>query len=120
MESTIASPSQIMPTGTCILVEGVLKPPAVEGKHVIELQADKILHIGTVDQEKYPLSKKRLPIDSLREFSHFKPRTTTVIFLLHPNYFLSKLMLLLSLEDNRGKVHKSLPFEDCSYVQFSL
>ncbi|KAJ9697480.1 hypothetical protein PVL29_009342 [Vitis rotundifolia] len=78
VESTIASPGQIMPTGTCILAEGVLKLPAVEGKHAIELQAEKILHIGTVDQEKYPLSKKRLPIGSLRDFSHFKPRTTTV------------------------------------------
>ncbi|RVW34389.1 hypothetical protein VitviT2T_010441 [Vitis vinifera] len=78
VESTIASPGQIMPTGTCILAEGVLKLPPVEGKHAIELQAEKILHIGTVDREKYPLSKKRLPIDSLRDFSHFKPRTTTV------------------------------------------
>ncbi|KAL6339400.1 hypothetical protein AAG906_032931 [Vitis piasezkii] len=48
VESTIASPGQIMPTGTCILAEGVLKLPAVEGKHAIELQAEKILHIGTV------------------------------------------------------------------------
>ena len=82
-----------MPTGTCILAEGVLKLPPVEGKHAIELQAEKILHIGTVDREKYPLSKKRLPIDSLRDFSHFKPRTTTVINLLVPCSFLSKSMI---------------------------
>ncbi|KAI4354191.1 hypothetical protein L6164_003083 [Bauhinia variegata] len=78
VESSIAPPSKIMPTGTCILVEGVLRQPSSEGKHAVELKADKILHIGTVELDKYPLSKKRLPLDSLRDHSQFRPRTTMV------------------------------------------
>ncbi|GAV70756.1 tRNA-synt_2 domain-containing protein [Cephalotus follicularis] len=78
VDSSIAPPSNVMPTGTCIVAEGVLKQPPVNGKHVIELRVEKILHIGTVEQDKYPLSKKRLPLDMLRDFSHFRPRTTTV------------------------------------------
>lgn len=79
VESSIVSPSQIMPTGTCILAEGILQQPSVQGKNIIELKAEKILHVGIVDQDTYPLSKKRIPLDSLRDCTHFRPRTTTVI-----------------------------------------
>lgn len=71
-----------MPTGTCILAEGILQHPLVHVKHVIELKTERILHIGTVDQDKYPLSKKRLPLEMLRDRPHFRPQTTTVIRLL--------------------------------------
>ncbi|KAG7581385.1 Aminoacyl-tRNA synthetase class II (D/K/N) [Arabidopsis suecica] len=71
--------TQIMALGTCIVAEGVLRLPlAASAKHVIELEAEKLLHVGTVDPEKYPLSKKQLPLHMLRDFSHFRPRTTTV------------------------------------------
>ncbi|KAB1224140.1 Asparagine--tRNA ligase, cytoplasmic 2 [Morella rubra] len=76
--SAIAPTIQLLPTGTCILVEGILVQPSVLGKHVIELKVEQILHIGTVEHEKYPLSKKRLPIEMLRDYSQFRPRTTTV------------------------------------------
>ncbi|GKU85930.1 hypothetical protein SLEP1_g529 [Rubroshorea leprosula] len=80
------SVSQLLPTGTCILAEGVLQEFSAEGdqqkpsakeKQAIELTVEKILHVGTV-QNSYPLSEKRLPLDSLRDCSHFRPRTTTV------------------------------------------
>ncbi|KAJ0249605.1 Asparagine--tRNA ligase [Hirschfeldia incana] len=71
--------AQLMSLGTCIVAEGVLRLPlAASTKHVIELEAEKLLHVGTVDPEKYPLSKKQLPLHLLRDFSHFRPRTTTV------------------------------------------
>lgn len=80
VDSFLAPPAQVMPTGTCILVEGVLQKPSLQDKEkqMIELKADKILHIGTVDQDRYPLSKKRLPLELLRDSTHFRPRTTTV------------------------------------------
>ncbi|KAL0459961.1 UNVERIFIED_CONTAM: Asparagine--tRNA ligase, cytoplasmic 2 [Sesamum latifolium] len=78
IDSSLAPPSLVMPTGTCVLVEGILQKPSLQGKETIELKADKILHIGTVDQDRYPLSKKRLPLESLRDSAHFRPRTTTV------------------------------------------
>ncbi|MFS7921398.1 putative asparagine--tRNA ligase [Helianthus anomalus] len=67
-----------MPTGTCILAEGVLQKSSIQGKHEIELKADKMLHIGIVDQESYTLSKKKLALSGLRDHAHFRPRTTTV------------------------------------------
>ncbi|RDX80328.1 Asparagine--tRNA ligase, cytoplasmic 2, partial [Mucuna pruriens] len=76
VDSSVATPSRILRTGTCLLVEGQLE--RAEGKHVIELKAEKVLHIGTVDFDKYPLSKKRIPLEMLRDFSQFRPRTTTV------------------------------------------
>ncbi|GLT64819.1 hypothetical protein SLA2020_372890 [Shorea laevis] len=73
---------QLLPTGTCILAEGVLQTPLKtyfgKEEQAIELTVEKILHVGTVEQDKYPLSQKRLPLDRLRDFSHFRPRTTTV------------------------------------------
>ncbi|MED6112209.1 hypothetical protein PIB30_059575 [Stylosanthes scabra] len=78
VESSVAHPSNLLPTGTCILVEGQIETPSTEGKHVIELRADKVLHIGTVDVDKYPLSKKRVPLEMLRDYPQFRPRTTTV------------------------------------------
>ncbi|XP_016510359.2 asparagine--tRNA ligase, cytoplasmic 2 isoform X1 [Nicotiana tabacum] len=78
VNSALANPCQVMPTGTCVLIEGILQQPSVQGKHYVELQAEKILHLGLVDESKYPLSKKRLPLESLRDCSHFRPRTTTV------------------------------------------
>lgn len=86
MDSALATPCQVMATGTCLLIEGMLQQPSLQGKHIIELHTEKILHLGLVDQSNYPLSKKRLPLESLRDCSHFRPRTTTVI--LSPFYIL--------------------------------
>ncbi|XP_040993268.1 asparagine--tRNA ligase, cytoplasmic 2-like [Juglans microcarpa x Juglans regia] len=78
VDSSIVPLSQLLHIGTSILVEGLLGQPSVEGKHVIELKAEKILYIGTVEHDKYPLSMKRLPFERLRDYSQFRPRTTTV------------------------------------------
>ncbi|KAE8685862.1 hypothetical protein F3Y22_tig00111088pilonHSYRG00035 [Hibiscus syriacus] len=72
------SAGQILSTGTCILAQGVLQKASSNGKQTIELKAEKILHVGKVEQDKYPLSRKRLPLDSLRDYPHIRPRTTTV------------------------------------------
>ncbi|CAH9138710.1 unnamed protein product [Cuscuta epithymum] len=78
VDSELAIPSQIMPTGTCILAEGILQQPASTGNHAIELKVDKVLHLGTVDHNNYPLSKKPLSLMLLRDWTHFRTRTTTV------------------------------------------
>ncbi|XVE72679.1 hypothetical protein DITRI_Ditri11bG0058100 [Diplodiscus trichospermus] len=80
IDTAIASVSagQILPTGTSILAQGVLGKPSAHGKQTIELKAEIILHVGTVEQDKYPLSRKKLPLDILRDYSHIRPRTTTV------------------------------------------
>ncbi|KAJ4969218.1 hypothetical protein NE237_015919 [Protea cynaroides] len=78
VESYLAPLNQLTPTGTSILVEGVLKQSSVQGKHVVELEVENILHIGIVDHVRYPLAMKKIPVDVLRGFSHFRPRTITV------------------------------------------
>ncbi|CAH9074579.1 unnamed protein product [Cuscuta europaea] len=78
VDSELAIPSQIMPTGTCILAEGILQQPTSTGKHALELKVDKVLHLGTVDHINYPLSKKPLSLTLLRDWSHFRTRTRTV------------------------------------------
>ncbi|KAJ8748154.1 hypothetical protein K2173_000562 [Erythroxylum novogranatense] len=81
VDSSVACPGQLLFTGTSLLAKGVLiKGTPVHGNHVIELQAEKILYVGKVEDEKYPLSKKRLPLEKLRNFPHFRPRTTTASF----------------------------------------
>ena len=82
VEDSLAPPSQLLPTGTCVLVEGILKQPSTPGKQTLELKVEKVLHIGTADHDSYILSKKRLPLDVLRNSLHFRPRTTTVIFFM--------------------------------------
>lgn len=83
VDSSLSHPNHVMPTGTCVLVEGMLQKPSLHGKETIEVKAHNILHIGMVDQERYPLSKKRIPLESLRDHTHFRPRTTTVIVILN-------------------------------------
>ncbi|KAJ8431426.1 hypothetical protein Cgig2_004458 [Carnegiea gigantea] len=79
VESSLVPPGRIMLSGTCVLVEGEIQRPSDPGKHAIELKTEKVLHLGVVeDHEKYPLSKKRLPLQTLRNWAHFRPRTTTV------------------------------------------
>ncbi|WCJ37230.1 Asparagine--tRNA ligase [Euphorbia peplus] len=71
-------PFRAMPIGSSIVAEGVVNRLPSGGKQSIEFKAEKVVYIGSVEEDKYPLSKKRLPLESLRDFSHFRPRTTTV------------------------------------------
>lgn len=112
IDSTIVPPIQVMPTGTCILVEGVLQLPGAQGKHVIELKVEKLLHIGTVAMDKYPLSKKRLPLEMLRDYSHFRPRTTTVasVTRIHNAFHLATHNFFL----NQGFLYVEVPIITCT------
>ncbi|KAJ0801660.1 putative asparagine--tRNA ligase [Helianthus annuus] len=107
VDSSIAPASQLMPTGTCILAEGVLQKSSIQGKHEIELKAEKMLHIGIVDQESYPLSKKKLALSGLRDHAHFRPRTTTVASVLKVRNGLNQASH--TFFQNHGFVHVDAP-----------
>ncbi|KAF7121451.1 hypothetical protein RHSIM_Rhsim13G0052000 [Rhododendron simsii] len=107
VDSSIAPPIQVMATGTCILVEGILQQPTVRGKHEIELKVEKIMHVGTVVQDRYPLSKKRLPLDMLRDFPHFRPRTTTVASITRIRHSLTQATHTFFL--NNGFLYVDMP-----------
>ncbi|KAL6506513.1 hypothetical protein OROGR_024694 [Orobanche gracilis] len=78
VDSTLAPPGQVMPTGTCVLAQGILQKHPLKDKETIELKAEEILHIGTIDHAGYPLSKKRLNLENLRDSAHLRQRTRTV------------------------------------------
>ncbi|XP_073100288.1 asparagine--tRNA ligase, cytoplasmic 3 isoform X2 [Elaeis guineensis] len=70
--------SQLVATGTCVLVEGVLKKPPEGTKQRVELKVEQVLEVGPVDPSKYPLPKTRLTLEFLRDFVHFRARTNTI------------------------------------------
>ncbi|CAH9138719.1 unnamed protein product [Cuscuta epithymum] len=89
VDSKLESPEKVMPTGTCIVVEGILQKASTEGKHHIELLANKILHLGTVDKNEYLLTRRTLPLTVLRNYPHLQPRTAqmTSIMRMHNSAF---------------------------------
>lgn len=72
---------QLVLTGTCVSVDGLLKQPPAGTKQKVELRVENVLHVGPVDPAKYPLPKTRLSLEFLRDFVHLRPRTNTVNFL---------------------------------------
>ncbi|KAJ1443702.1 WHEP-TRS domain [Sesbania bispinosa] len=78
IDASVSDLSNLVPTGTCIVVDGHLKLPPSGTKQKIELRADKVLHVGPVDPAKYPLPKTRLTLDFLRDFVHLRSRTNTI------------------------------------------
>ncbi|XP_061352640.1 asparagine--tRNA ligase, cytoplasmic 1-like [Gastrolobium bilobum] len=78
VEASLGDLSQVVPTGTCIVVDGHLKLPPSGTKQKIELRADKLIHVGPVDPGKYPLPKMRLTLEFLRDFVHLRCRTNTI------------------------------------------
>ncbi|CAH9074251.1 unnamed protein product [Cuscuta epithymum] len=82
VDSKLESPEKVMPTGTCIVVEGILQKASTEGKHHIELLANKILHLGTVDKNEYLLTRRTLPLTLLRNYPHLRPRTAQMASLM--------------------------------------
>jgi len=80
VEASLADLGQIVLTGTCVVADGYLKFPhsGAKQKHKIELRADKVLHVGPVDPVKYPLPKRSLRLEVLRDFVHLRSRTNTI------------------------------------------
>ncbi|PON62507.1 Asparagine-tRNA ligase [Parasponia andersonii] len=78
VEADKADLGQLVPTGTCLSVDGVLKLPPAGTKQKVELRVEKVVHVGTVDPAKYPLPKTRFTLEFLRDFVHLRPRTNTI------------------------------------------
>ncbi len=62
--------------GSAVRVDGKLsKSPG--GEQSVEVQATAVHVYGTVDMDSYPLQKKRISMEKLREIAHLRPRTNT-------------------------------------------
>ncbi|XP_072953925.1 asparagine--tRNA ligase, cytoplasmic 1-like [Typha angustifolia] len=77
VDAAVYSLSELVPTGTCVLVEGELKKPPEGAKQRIELRVEKVIEVGPVDA-KYPLPKTKLTLENLREVVHLRARTNTI------------------------------------------
>ncbi|XP_043696201.1 asparagine--tRNA ligase, cytoplasmic 1-like [Telopea speciosissima] len=78
VDGKVAPLGQLVPTGTCVHVEGELKKPPEGTKQSVELRVEKVLDVGPVDPAKYPLPKTKLTLEFLRDFVHLRPRTNTI------------------------------------------
>ncbi|KAG6428631.1 hypothetical protein SASPL_112884 [Salvia splendens] len=81
VKSDVYKVSDVVATGTCVHIEGVLqRPPETATQQKIELQVSNVISVGTVDAAKYPLpkSKARLPLELLRDVVHLRPRTNII------------------------------------------
>nr|DAD44509.1 TPA_asm: hypothetical protein HUJ06_002739 [Nelumbo nucifera] len=78
VDASVAPLVQLVPTGTCVFVEGELKKPPEGTKQNVELRVEKVIDVGSVDPAKYPLPKTKLTLEFLRDFVHLRPRTNTI------------------------------------------
>ena len=62
--------------GSAVAVEGELVESPGAGQ-AVELQAKSVHVYGYADPEEYPLQKKRIGFERLRELAHLRPRTNT-------------------------------------------
>ena len=67
---------QQLHTGAAVSVTGELVESPGAGQQV-ELRATSVVVHGMVDPEAYPLQKKRISFERLRELAHLRPRTNT-------------------------------------------
>ena len=63
-------------TGSCVSVEGEIVESPGSGQSV-ELKAKSVTVHGFADAEQYPLQKKKISFERLREIAHLRPRTNT-------------------------------------------
>jgi asparaginyl-tRNA synthetase len=62
--------------GSAVAIEGELVESPGKGQ-AVEVHATKVTVYGLADPEVYPLQKKRISFEKLREIAHLRPRTNT-------------------------------------------
>ena len=63
--------------GSAVRVTGTLTESPAKGQRV-EIQATEVEPFGLADPETYPLQKKRVSFEHLRDIAHLRPRTNTI------------------------------------------
>jgi len=62
--------------GSAVVIEGELVESPGKGQ-AVEVHATKVTAYGLADPDDYPLQKKRISYEKLREIAHLRPRTNT-------------------------------------------
>ncbi len=63
--------------GSAVRITGTLTESPAKGQR-IEIKATEVEPFGLADPETYPLQKKRVSFERLREIAHLRPRTNTI------------------------------------------
>ncbi|KAE8666847.1 Asparagine--tRNA ligase [Hibiscus syriacus] len=78
VDAGVAVLSKLVATGTCVVVDGILKVPPEGTRQKIELRVEKVVSVGEVDPAKYPIPKTKLTLEFLRDHLHLRSRTNTI------------------------------------------
>eukprot|EP00898_Chlorokybus_atmophyticus_P008877 jgi/Chlat1/8991/Chrsp94S08280 len=78
VDQSVATLSELTPTGTCVTVEGVLSKTPEGTKQPVELRAKRIVALGRTDPGTYPIAKTKLSLEFLRTVMHLRSRTNTI------------------------------------------
>ncbi|KAK4785142.1 hypothetical protein SAY86_001831 [Trapa natans] len=78
IDASVTDLGQIVATGTCVVLDGMLKVPPEGTKQKVELRVEEVVHVGPVDPAKYPLPKTKLTLEFLRDVVHLRSKTSTV------------------------------------------
>ncbi|KAE8658188.1 Asparagine--tRNA ligase [Hibiscus syriacus] len=70
--------SKLVATGTCVVVDGILKVPPEGTRQKIELRVEKVVSVGEVNPTKYPIPKTKLTLEFLRDHLNLRSRTNTI------------------------------------------
>jgi asparaginyl-tRNA synthetase len=62
--------------GSAVAIEGELVESPGSGQ-AVEVRATRVTIFGVADPEEYPLQKKRISFEKLRDIAHLRPRTNT-------------------------------------------
>lgn len=62
--------------GSSVDIEGTISESPAQGQ-ATEMKATSIRVLGTADPESYPIQKKKITFEKLREIAHLRPRTNT-------------------------------------------
>lgn len=69
---------RVVPTGTCVQVDGELRRTPEGTKQKVELHATAMVHVGESNASEYPLAGKKLSLEYLREKMHLRVRSNTI------------------------------------------
>ncbi|KAE8682811.1 Asparagine--tRNA ligase [Hibiscus syriacus] len=78
IDAGVAVLSKLVATGTCVVVDGILKVPPEGTRQKIEFRVEKVVSVGEVDPAKYPIPKTKLTLEFLRDHLHLRSRTNTI------------------------------------------
>ncbi|KAK4756932.1 hypothetical protein SAY87_007059 [Trapa incisa] len=78
IDAGVSDLGQLVATGTCVVLDGVLKVPPEGTKQRVELRVEEVVHVGLVDPAKYPLPKTKLTLEFLRDVVHLRSKTNTI------------------------------------------